>query len=338
MKKVFLTISIVFVAQFVFAQKQLFVAFYNQENFFDTIDDPHKNDNEFLPSAKKEWNTEKYLNKVNHMARVVSSMNDGNGADVIGMCEIENDNVLNNLVADKQLKKNKYQFVHYESPDERSIDNALLFNSKKLKLISSIVYPIHFIENPDSKTRDILVVKLEAKNKEQIIFIVNHFPSRLGGQEASEHKRIHVASVLKHICDSISISNPKQGYVIMGDFNDEPTDKSIDSALAAKGNLADVKNANDIFNAMYALKQNGDGSLQYRKKWDMLDQIMMNKPIANCENKVCYKQGSASIYKQDWMLETDEKYKGAPLRTFAGQKYTNGFSDHFPVYLYLELK
>lgn len=329
----FSTISII-----VSAQQQLFIAFYNQENFFDTIDDPHKNDNEFLPSAKKEWNTEKYHNKVSHMAKVIASMNNGNGVDVLGMCEVENDNVLADLVNDEQIKKNNYAFVHYESPDERSIDNALLYNSKKFKLISSVPYQINFPDHPDSKTRDILVVKLEAKNKEQIIFIVNHFPSRIGGQEASESKRIFVASVLRNICDSISKSNPSQSYLLMGDFNDEPINKSIDSVVAAKGNANDLKQPGDIFNAMYNLKMSGQGSLQYKKEWNMLDQVMMNKTLVDCTRKVCYKNGSATIYKPDWMQETEEKYKGTPFRTFGGNKYLNGYSDHFPVYVILEIK
>jgi predicted extracellular nuclease len=338
MKRLALVLSLLSISAATFAQKKLCIAFYNQENLFDTIDDPHKNDNEFLPTAKKEWNTEKYTTKINHMATVISSMNEGKKPDVLGMCEVENKSVLQDIVLDKQLAKSKYNFVHYESPDDRSIDNALLYKSSQFKFIASAAYKVTFAENPNAKTRDILLVKLQAKNKESIVFLVNHFPSRLGGQQESEIKRFQAAKVLRHIYDSVLQSNPKQAVIIMGDFNDEPIDASIDSVLAAKGNATELKLDNDLFNTMYTLKKNGEGSYLYKKEWNMLDQLMVSKALVDCKTKLCYQAESSSIYKKEWMLETDEKHKGAPLKTFSGNKYLGGFSDHFPVYLYIQLK
>jgi endonuclease/exonuclease/phosphatase family metal-dependent hydrolase len=319
------------------AQSVYTIAFYNQENLFDTIDDPHKNDNEFLPDSKKEWNTQKYQNKLHNMARVIASMNDGKGPDMIGLCEVENDAVLNDLVKQESLQKASYHFAHFESPDERSIDNALLYNSKKLQPVYQVAYPVVFADAPNSKTRDILLVKLQSKNKSSIIVLVCHFPSRLGGQEASDHKRYTAASKLRQICDSITNASPQQAIVIMGDFNDEPNNKSIDSVLAAKHKPEETKSANDILNLMYDLKAQGMGSHFYKKEWSMLDQIMISQSML-AKGNVSYVPQSASIYKQDWMLETDEKYKGAPLRTFAGQKYLNGFSDHLPVMMQIKMK
>ena len=321
------------VSTFTFAQKQLYIAFYNQENLFDTIDDPHKNDNEFLPTAKNTWNTEKYLNKIDHMSSVIKSMNDDKGPDAIGMCEIENDLVLNDMIHSANLSKLDYGFVHYESPDERSIDNALLYKKSVLKLIESKVYPVTIDTNPHFKTRDILLAKFETKNKSTLIILVNHFPSRLGGQAESEYKRCRAAEVLKHVFDSIKQASPNQAVMAIGDFNDEPNNRSLDTVLGAK-----PVPGFQLFNAMYPLKVQGKGSLVYRGNWNMIDQMILNNTIMECNGNICYKAESASIYNQPWMQETEEKYKGNPKRTYAGQKYLNGYSDHFPVYLLLEVK
>ena len=322
-----------FISTFTFAQKHLYIAFYNQEDLFDTIDDPHKNDNEFLPTAKNNWNTEKYLNKIDHMSTVIKSMNDDKGPDAIGMCEIENDLVLNDMIHSPKLSKMDYGFVHYESPDERSIDNALLYKKSVLKLIESKVYPVTIDTNPNFKTRDILLAKFETKNKSTFIILVNHFPSRLGGQAESEYKRCRAAEVLKHVFDSIKQSSPNQAVMAMGDFNDEPNNRSLDTVLGAK-----IVPGSSLFNAMYLMKLPGKGSLGYRGNWNMIDQLILNDNIAECKGNICYKAESAGIYNKPWLQETEEKYKGNPKRTFAGQKYLNGYSDHFPVYLLLEVK
>ena len=196
-KKLLLITFICLFSAGAFAQKKLCIAFYNQENLFDTIDDPNKDDNEFLPDAKKQWNTVKYTNKINHMATVIASMNEDKAPDVLGMCEVENDVVLRDLTAAAQLKAAKYKYAHFESPDARSIDNALLYKPSVFKFISAKAIPVTLTDNPDFKTRDILMVKLETKNKEQIIFLVNHFPSRIGGEKESEFKRFRAETKSK---------------------------------------------------------------------------------------------------------------------------------------------
>lgn len=312
------------------AQQKVCIAFYNQENLFDTIDDPHKNDNEFLPTARNQWNSEKYFNKLDHMAQVIASMNESKGPDILGMCEVENLAVVHDLMQQKRLKSLKYAAVHFESPDERSIDNALVYKTSKFSLITAYPYPVIIDTLPRFKTRDILLVKLQAKNKATLILLVNHFPSRLGGQETSEFKRFRAAAVLKHIFDSIHTADPNQAVIAMGDFNDEPNDPAMDSILGAGPDSGFA-----FFNPMYALYQSGIGSHLYRKHWSMLDQFVLNPVLHSDKGKINYQHGSATVFQQPWMLETDEKYKGAPKRTFAGAKYLNGYSDHFPVYLYL---
>ncbi len=338
MKHLFIALLNILLVHTTSAQKQLLIAFYNQENLFDTIDDPHKNDNEFLPTAKNNWNTEKYTNKINHIARVIGSMNEGKGADILGMCEVENATVLTDLTKDKQLSKMKYSYVHFEGPDERSIDNALLYQSKKITLATAYAYPVVFKDAPKSKTRDILLVKLtEKKSKKSFVVLVNHFPSRLGGQKESDSKRATTAKVLRSIYDSISKADPTLPVIIMGDFNDEPTDVSISKVLKARGNMGELL-GNDLFNTTYALKEQKLGSYFYRNVWSALDQIILSNNMVNCTGKMCYKPQSVTYYKQDWMLETEGKHKGTPLRTFAGPKYLNGYSDHLPIYILIEIK
>jgi len=336
--KILTLLFVFFLAFAAQAQKQLFVAFYNQENLFDTINDPDKNDEEFLPTDKKQWNTEKYTNKINNMSKVIASMNGGKGPDMIGMCEVENDNVLNDLTRNKQLAKGKYQFVHFEGPDDRSIDNALLYQSKKFTVVASAAYPVVFADNPKWKTRDILMVKLMVKDtKTPVVILVNHFPSRIGGEEETSVKRKQAATVLRGIYDSIVKADPATPVIMMGDFNDEPTNESMKDVLNAKGHTSELQ-GNDLFNAMFELQEQKLGSHYYKNEWSALDQIIMSNNLVSCTGKICYKNASVSIYKQDWMFEQEGKYKGSPLRTFGGQKYLNGYSDHLPVYVILELK
>ncbi|MCU0422309.1 MAG: endonuclease/exonuclease/phosphatase family protein [Bacteroidia bacterium] len=337
MKKTVLFVLSLFACFYVAHAQQICIAFYNQENLFDTINDPLKNDDEFLPTAKKAWNTQKYTTKISQMAKVISSINNGQAPDVLGMCEVENLQVLNDLIGDKQLKSSKFKAVHVEGPDERSIDNALLYNTSQFKLIKVQTYPVIFADKPESKTRDVLFVELEAKNKTRIVFLVNHFPSRLGGEKESEPRRWAAAKVVRNICDSLYALNLNREIIIMGDFNDEPNNSSMDSVMRAKGNEYDL-NGGNLFNCMYELKQNGEGSHYYRGQPSMLDQIIISAPVANCTGKVCYVKSSATIFKQPWMFEQEGKFKGSPLRTYAGDKYLGGFSDHMPVFIYLTLK
>lgn len=338
MKKLVFTASLVFMLGVnTWAQQKICIAFYNQENLFDTIDDPTKNDNEFLPIAKKQWNSEKYLAKLANMSKVITSINEDNAPDILGMCEVENKQVVIDLSHTELLKKHKYQVVHFEGPDERSIDNALMYKSSLFKVLQARSFPVNMSAFENSKTRDILFVRLEAKNKTQLVVLVNHFPSRIGGEETSQPKRFAAAKTLRGICDSLLALNGQENIVIMGDFNDEPTNLSMDSVLRAKASEYDLNNGN-LFNAMYELKQSGDGSHYYKGHFSMLDQLILSSSITNCTGKICYQKSSATVHRLPWMVEAEGKYKGAPLRTFIGEKYTNGFSDHLPVYLYLTIK
>ncbi len=337
MKK--LTLLFLFIAgvQFAHAQKGICIAFYNQENLFDTIDDPLKDDNEFLPGAEKEWNTEKYKTKLANMSAVIAAMNEGQAPEILGMCEVENAQVLTDLTLHQNIKGEKYKFIHFEGPDKRSIDNALLYKGNQFKVLNAAAIPVNMPDDADFKTRDILYVKLETKNKDQLVIFVNHFPSRLGGEAESRPKRIFVASLLRNMIDTILEKNPNQNIILMGDFNDEPSDASMDSVLRAKESMYNLYGGN-LYNPMVEIQQAGLGSHMYRGKWSMLDQIILSNGLVIGNQKYIFRKESADMFKQPWMLETDQKFKGSPKRTYAGKKYIGGYSDHLPVFLYLDLK
>jgi predicted extracellular nuclease len=326
-------LSFIFIAN---AQQKVCVAFYNQENLFDTINDLNKNDEEFLPEGKYKWNTEKYTNKLNHMAQVIASMNEGKGADFIGMCEVESVNALFDLSRNKKLKSMDYKLVFFEGADERGIDNGFLYKSSLVKSVVGKTFEVNPEGLGGDHTRNILMAEITLKNKEKIYFLVNHWPSRREGEKESEFKRKYVASEVRRFCDDIYKTNPKANIIVMGDLNDEPTNLSVIASLGATGSMSQTKN-NLLFNTMYALAMDEQGSHKYQGKWGMLDQIIISANLLNEKSKVQFVKESAQVYKQDFMLETAEKYKGNPFRTFVGNKYLNGYSDHLPVMIYLNI-
>lgn len=337
MKKLLSALLLICTIHVLHAQKSVCIAFYNQENLFDTIDDPLKDDNEFLPTAEKQWNTQKYLTKLENMSSVLSAMNEGHGPDILGMCEIENAQVLTDLSSHKNIKGMHYKSVHFEGPDKRSIDNALLYKSGLFKVLYAVAVPVNWPADADFKTRDILYVKLETKSKDQLVLLINHFPSRSGGELESRPKRLYVASVLRNIVDTILEKDPNENIIIMGDFNEEPSDASIDSVLRAKESMYNLYGGN-LYNPMVEIQQTEMGSYMHRGKWNVLDQIILSNGLVIGNRKYILRKESADIFKQPWMLETEQKFKGSPKRTYAGNKYIGGYSDHLPVYLYLDLK
>lgn len=311
------------------------VGFYNVENLFDTLDIPEKNDEEFTPAGDRNWGSERYENKLNNLAKVIGSMNNGNAPDILGLCEIENKQVVDDLVATKALKEHNYKVVHRESKDWRGIDVALIYKEGVFTENKVITYLVPMPEDM-SPTRDVFIVQGSINNK-PISFFVNHFPSRSGGQEESEPRRISAAKTLRHAFDSIKKVNPKENILMMGDFNDEPADSSIGHYIGGC-NYENMDKPCAILNLMYPLKEKGEGSYKYRDDWNMLDQILVSSNLFSGENGLDADEKSAAIYAEDWMKQTTPKYFGSPLRTFGGRKYLAGYSDHFPVYVKIELK
>ncbi len=315
---------------------QLTIAFYNVENLFDTLDTPDKFDEEFTPTGSKKWGSERYENKLNNLAKVINSLNNGNAPDILGLCEIENKQVINDLITTKTLAKYNYQVVHKECKDRRGIDVALIYKQGVFNLEKAYTY---YIPMPDSAspTRDILIAQ-GTINKIPISFFVNHFPSRRGGLRKTRAKRTRAAKVLRHAIDSIIKANPADNILAMGDFNDEPTDSSMAYYIEACNPVLKSKTQCVMYNLMYPLKMEGKGSYKYRKNWNMLDQILVNNSLLSGTNGLVAVENSAGIFAQDWMKQKTPKYFGSPMRTFGGRKYLAGYSDHFPVFITLKIK
>ncbi len=323
----------------VYAQEKqtIQIAFYNMENLFDTLDTPNKIDEEYLPGSKINWNTEKYQNKLANMSASILAINEGKGPAVLGMCEVETEIALKDLC--KQLAKSGqvYNSVFFEGQDERGIDVALIYKPSFLKLIGKHSYSIDPSSIGGDHTRNVLLAQLQTKKGDKMNVLVNHFPSRREGQLESEFKRIAVAAKLKNLCDSIGKTTTNATIIVMGDFNDHPNDKSMAEILSGKLNLDEVGNT-DFYNPFWKLHLDGLGTHKYKGEWGVLDQILVNSNGLKNKKGIVYKMQSAKIIKNDFLLETEEKYKGNPKRTFAGSKYLNGYSDHLPVSIELLLE
>lgn len=314
--------------------QQRCIAFYNVENLFDTVDDPEKRDEEFLPEGRKSWTNARYTQKLKKIAKVLSELSEEAPA-IIGLCEVENKQVVEDLIKTPPLKKYNYKIVHYPSPDRRGIDVALLYRAEYFELNSSKSYRLVDKAQPDFITRDQLLVtgKLDG---DRIHFIVNHWPSRSGGQARSAPRRMTAARLTRQISDSLLTAERNAKLVVMGDLNDNPNDVSLTTGLIA---MAKKPRGKKLYNAMAALYKKGQGSLKYRGKWYLFDQIIMSRGLLQgSKYRYRYVANSAKIFTPTYLKQPSGKYKGYPMRTYAGRKYLGGYSDHFPVYIYLTKK
>tara|TARA_B100000427_G_C15490850_1_gene587507 strand:+ start:453 stop:1502 length:1050 start_codon:yes stop_codon:yes gene_type:complete len=311
------------------------VAFYNLENLFDTINDANKND-EASPIMEIKFNREKiYKEKISNMAKVISEIGlevTKRPPSIIGICEVENKTVIEDLIADEKLKNYNYGIVHYESPDDRGIDVGLLYNKNIFRIKNSNSHEVYITDNNSDKrrnTRDQLVVS-GFFDGELMHFIVNHWPSR----GADETKRIAAAKVNNLIIDSLrnEYENPK--IITMGDFNDDPFDKSIKKILGTKKNISDV-NKNDMYNPFETiLVDDGIGTNAYRDKWQLFDQIILSEPYLK-KNYKDYQLYKAGVFNKSYLINKSGRYKGYPFRSFSWGSFTGGYSDHLPPYIYL---
>lgn len=317
------------------ASPSLRVMWYNVENFFDCQDDTLTNDNEFLPSGRKGWTYPKFIEKSNHIAKVITAIGEWNNPALVGLCEVENNKCLDHLTKFSPLKQLKYKFIHHESPDPRGIDVALLYDPLQFKPLKEHAIKVKLPSG--HLTRDVLYVKGIAAGKDTLHVFVCHFPSRLGGELASEHKRICVASLIKTKIDSIFVKNKSANVMVMGDFNDYPTNKSLNEALAALPIGKSVNNT-QLYNLMYPMHLNEKGTNKYKGEWGMLDQIIVSGSLLVPSSKITVRNSEAHVFDADFLLEDDVKYLGKqPCRTYVGFKYHGGYSDHLPVYVDLKI-
>jgi len=313
------------------------VAFYNLENLFDTINQENVADEEFTAEGKKEWTPARYLEKLDNMARVIYQIGVSEmtpeGASLLGVCELENASVMEDLANTAILKERNYKYIHYDSPYYRGMDVALFYQPEHFTVISSSSHELNMPEREGFTTRAQLLVKGILKG-DTIHVIVNHWPSRRGGEEGSRPLRIAAAKLCRSMVDSIFSADPEARIIIMGDLNDDPDDISIKKHLNTTKNREAVT-AYQFFNPFEDMHEpDSVGTLMYRGKWNLFDQILISASLANAKgSSAAFIE--AGIYKEDYLIQQDGKYKGSPYRTFSWDEYISGYSDHLPVYVYL---
>lgn len=335
-----------FTSFFIYAQKLekgtnyhiVIVGFWNIENLYDTIDDPKKNDEEFLPNGTNLWNTSRYLRKLDHLAEVIKQMGEeytSDGPAVLGMCEVENINVLKDLAKQEKIANRNYQAILIEGPNARGVDPALMYNPKYFKPEKFVSYPVKLITDSTHKTRDILVVYGKLLG-EPFAFLVNHWPSRRGGEEASRPNRIAAAKIARYIADSIIATSPNTKIMIMGDFNDDPINESIKKYIRTYDDLKRTR-ADEFFNPMEKLYKKGIGTLAYNDQWNLFDQILINKPLLPTDYSTL-QYLDIKIFNKPFVRNDFGNFRGYPFRTIVGGNYQGGYSDHFAVYVGLAKK
>lgn len=325
------------------AQKEYEVAcigFYNLENLFDTIVDPDTNkilQDDFTPRGPKNWDSKKYFEKLDNMAYAISQLgleSTPDGPAILGIAEIENKTVLEDLVSQEKIKSRNYQIVHYDSPDRRGIDVALLYNPKYFKLESSKTFTLKIEGKDDFFTRDQLLVSGDLLG-ERMHFIVCHWPSRRGGEKRSGPLREAAAALTMEIMDSIRKAEPGAKIIMMGDLNDDPTSKSIKKVMMPKSTTAEVVEG-DLFNPMTVPYNKGVGTLAYNDALNLFDQMILTSGLVdNAKEYEDFGYYNVTIFNKEFLTEKEGKYKNYPKRTYSFGEYIHGYSDHFPVYVVL---
>ncbi len=301
------------------------IGFYNVENLFDLEDDPERDDDDFTPDGKQHWTAERYQKKLDHLAQVIDGM--GYPA-IMGFAEVENRKVLQDLCQSGGLRDKGYQIAHFDSPDHRGIDVALIFQAAHFTAVAGKPIPVH-IEDvlvQDYTTRDILYCQLRSRKGSDLHILVNHWPSRRDGPEVSGARRMQVARQLNAFLETLRRDEPDSYVVVMGDFNDEPVDRPLREGIQA-GPLTDPDA--QLYNAMWDLDVAQKGSYYYRGDWNMLDQILLSRNFMG--EKPTWTYDTTTIYKEPFMLYNDKKYGPLPNRTYGGTRYYGGYSDHLPV-------
>ncbi len=322
-----------------FAQKNEFkircIGFYNLENLFDTIDSPDTHDSEFLPNGKKVWNTEKYMKKLDNMATVISQIGDEyvkGGPHVLGVSEIENRSVLEDLIKMPQLKQSNYDVIHYESPDERGVDVGLLYRKDYFTVIKTSSHVLKFDFDPTDETRAQLLVT-GLLNGDTVHLMVNHWPSRGGGELESRPKRNAAGNQSRMLADSLLKINPNAKIIVMGDLNDNPDNESVKKHLNAADKIEKLK-GNEFYNPYYNVYKKGVGTTAYRDAWSVFDQLVFSQGLIS-KDKTTLTYWKSNIFRKNFIIEDEGQFKGYPKRTFSFDRFQNGYSDHFPVYMFL---
>ena len=316
------------------AQNKAVIGFYNVENLFDTIDDPLKNDEQFLPNGDYRWGTDRYNAKLESLSKVIELLAqlDG-GLVVLGVSEIENEQVLLDLAATPRLKPYHLSVCHHESPDRRGVDVAFFYDASRFTSLSTRAFPTIVPGQPDFITRDQWLMTGILDGTDTLDIVVNHWPSKSGGEKRSLPGRLAAGALGRQIADSVLNSRPNAKFIYMGDLNDNPTSKCILQEMNTKTKPENLAST-DLYNPMWKLFRDGIGSYAYRDSWEMLDNIIISGGLVNAAPGT-YKFRSAHVFRKDFMFTKTGSYMDYPFRTFAGGNYQGGYSDHLPVYIVL---
>lgn len=301
------------------------VAFYNLENLFDIYNDFRTYDNDFTPINIKKWTPKRYEDKLHKLSFAISNIGKketGKHPALVGLAEVENTKVIEGLITTNHLKDCNYKFVHHDSLDERGIDVALLYDSAVFRVLHSEIFRIDLTNEVGETdyTRDILLVN-GMLDGEQIHVLVNHWPSRREGEKESEPKRMISSNKITDIITSLRLENTDAKIIIIGDFNDNPSNNSIKSM---------VENSN-LYNPMETLRSFSKGTTYHNRQWNLFDQIIISTNFFK-NSTTQFEYETANIFDEDFLKLLSGKFKGTPFRTYAGTKYNGGYSDHFPVY------
>lgn len=319
------------------------VMFYNLENLFDTINNNGVYDKEFSPEGARQWNGTKYWQKQHNMAYAISQMevkgSPAEGPVIIGVSEIENITVLQDLVRQPEIKDRRYQIVHHDSPDRRGVDVGLLYNPRFFKVLNVTNQNIgkYLPDYPEFRTRDQLCVTGLLAG-EKVSIMVNHWPSRLGGEEQSSYLREAAGRMARETMDSLLRDDPNQGIIFMGDLNDDPQNKSCCEALGAKKEIKDCTEPGSCFNPWWNILGRGIGTLGYKGNWNLFDQIIFTDYFLknyDSKDKPTLTFSRAEVLNRKFLRSSEGDRQGYPLRTFSSGIFLNGYSDHFPTMIYL---
>lgn len=335
--------TIAFFASAIFAQQPHTIVFYNVENFFDTIDDPDTDDAEFTPKGKNKWTVSKYSKKLSNIECVLSDISEKNGGypTLIGLAEIEVRSVLEDIVATPKLKGANYQIAHFDSPDARGVDVALLYRPDQFKIEGSKAIRAVVPDVPNFRSRDILSAWGTIENEEFFVMVA-HWSSRGGGQAKTESRRMATAAQMRTIVDSVRTMRPDTKFILMGDFNDDPNDKSVVESLGAKLSTDDLSEG-DLYTPFYTLMMAGYGTLAYGGEWNLFDNIVVSENLVNprsgelkLQESIYNSKYNGNIFRPSYLFQQSGKYKGYPFRSFSGGEFIEGYSDHLPVFINID--
>lgn len=311
------------------------VAFYNLENFFNPEDDPKKSDEDFTPGGSHRYTEAIFRQKAHNMATVLAAMAKAycpEGPALIGICEVEDDRALKELVRQPEISDRKYRFIRFDGPDERGINVGLLYRPDCFKVTEARAIPVNLKYAGGGKTRDILFVK-GLLSGDLVYVLVNHWPSRSGGEAVTAPKRAAAAAAVRQAVDQVLAREPDARILIMGDLNDDPVSPSVAEVLQATGDLKELS-GNHLYNPWMRFYRQGLGTLCHNDHWNLFDQILLS-PAWLKGDTGRWRYDRAQVFDDDFLKTVRGKYRGYPHRSYSGTRWINGYSDHFPTIIYL---